>query len=174
MKRKVGDVDSVQEAQDASLMNSVDVVRTDEVGSDGVAVTGVLYLHLLEHCIETSARHAHRERMDRLLVEEPNEVDVGDDQDGQNVRDGHDETARLGAELELLEAFLKSHDFRALRAKDADLAGGRDVWVAIAYGVDGSATFKKLAGPPKGNAASGRNTQDLNEAFVSSSTCERE
>jgi len=171
MGSKGGEIGRTQ--RDPSLEGRLGVDGTDEAAGAG-GLRDVLYLHLLEHCIETSARHAHRACMDRLLVEEADDLDIVDDQDGQDARDVQDDMDRLGAELELLEAFLKSHDFRALRAGDADLAGGRDVWVAIGYGPDGSATFEKLAGPPDGHDTFSADADERGGSSEPHLPCERE
>lgn len=78
----------------------------------------------LRGCIETTARHVHRTLSEELLQEtEPN-------------------PAAEGA-LELLEQFLRSADFRALRTSDEDLAGQRQASVRIFRAPDGVA-FEKI------------------------------
>lgn len=81
-------------------------------------------LHLEGHCIQTAARHALRDRQARLLEEET-DPDEG----------------LLEAELELLIAFLESHDFPRLRAARPELGGGQPITVEVHWDDAGRATF---------------------------------
>lgn len=66
---------------------------------------GGLVLALGEGCIQATAKRAHRE-LTTALLEERVGTDAG------------------GALLDLLEEFLNTTDFRALRAEHPELAGG--------------------------------------------------
>ncbi len=85
-------------------------------------------LHLVDHCIETEARRALKARQARLL-----EDAMPEDED------------MLAGEMEMLQDFLTSWDFRALRAADPDLAGGRDLRVRVFRRKEGLVDFEKLA-----------------------------
>jgi hypothetical protein len=76
------------------------------------------YLELDEHCIETTARHAHRRLVDVLLE------DTGTGGDKRRA-------------VELLREFLEQEDFAKIRSDHPDLAGGRRRTVRVYRGPDG-------------------------------------
>lgn len=71
-------------------------------------------LDLSRHCVEAAAREEHR-RLAAALMEE---------QEASRQED-------LARRVELLHAFLSATDFRALRASDGRLAGGRPAVVVV-------------------------------------------
>jgi hypothetical protein len=79
---------------------------------------GSLVLILREVCIQTTARQAHREITERLLVESSPD-------------------AALEISVELLKRFLVSTDFARLRTEHPELAGGTHCRVRLMYGEGG-------------------------------------
>ena len=85
-------------------------------------------LDLSAHCVETAARSEHR----RLT--------------GELLRGGGTD-ASVEARVELLHEFLEQTDFRALRAAQPVLAGGRPRRVALLRTPDGAAHWRLLEEP---------------------------
>lgn len=85
---------------------------------------GEVVLELGQFCIETTARRAREALVGALLSGEA---------DGREIE----------LAVELLEEFLRGHDFGALRAADPDLAGGRSCAVIIARDASGAVGWHK-------------------------------
>lgn len=84
---------------------------------------GSLVLTVGECCIQTAAKRAHREVTVALL-------------------DGSDATATLGPLADMLERFLTTTDFSALRAEHPELAGGSPFRVRLERCEDESVGWK--------------------------------
>jgi hypothetical protein len=90
-------------------------------------LAGEVVLKVGRFCVETTARRA-RERLVAALLS------------------GEASGPAVEHAVDLLEAFLRQSDFRALRAGDPDLAGGRACEVVVSRAADGALEWRKRSG----------------------------
>jgi hypothetical protein len=75
-------------------------------------MSNIIYLDLTEHCIETAARHAHRQVTDLLMKSDSADT-------------------ILEAKLVILNDLLQAENFAQLRTDHPELAGGSPIRVAL-------------------------------------------